>query len=93
MKRYRARPIEIEALLWVGEYADVPQEWIDRKLIVRYDAATGALFTRTLQGPSRADVGAHYLIPNLQPQPDPNKDEVYPVSRAVFVRRYEEIEP
>ena len=85
MKRYRARPIEIEALLWQGNLDDLPQEWIDQGLVISFEVDTHALFTKTLQGPSRAEVGRHYLVPNL------DEDEVYPVAVSVFERRYEEI--
>jgi hypothetical protein len=83
MKRYRAKPIEIEALLWQGDLSDVPQEWTD--YIVTYDTDTGVLFTRTLQGPAAAEPGEHYLIPNL------DEYEVYPVVASVFHRRYEAV--
>jgi hypothetical protein len=85
MKRYRARPIEIEALLWQGDLEDLPQEWLDRELVISFEVDTNALFTKTLQGPGRAEVGRHYLIPNL------DEGEVYPVRRDIFERRYEEI--
>jgi hypothetical protein len=81
MKRYRAKPIEIEALLWQGDMADLPQEWLTH--VVTYEVDTGVLFTKTLQGPAAAEPGQHYLIANL------DENEVYPVVVSVFERRYE----
>lgn len=79
-KRYRKKPVVIEAVRWTGENAPEISEFTGRdisELIVG-----GALYIATLEGVHHASVG-DFIIKGVQ-------GEFYPCKPDIFEQTYEE---
>lgn len=82
--RYRAKPLEIDAVLWTGDWDALPVEWQINPRVTRSE--NGEVILRTVQGPAIATAGEFYLVDN------PDFRETYPVPVAIFERRYEVVD-
>lgn len=81
--RYRAKPLEVEAMLWPGDFAYIPHEWVESDRL-RLEPG-GTLLIETLEGPARAKAGEHYLVRGTV-------GEFYPVRRDIFEAKYEAVQ-
>lgn len=81
--RYVARPVEIEAVLWRGILADLPEDWIASGAF--QVGARGDLIIQTVDGPGRALVEHHYVARGI-------KGEFYPIRHDIFEEKYEAVE-
>jgi len=79
--RYVAKPIEIEAVEWVGNLDALPVEW--RALDMIFFDAADHLVVRTNRGPAIARVG-DFIIRG-------RTGEFYPVDPATFHDKYEPV--
>lgn len=79
--RYRAQPVEIEAIMWRGQLADIPAHWDADAFDLDRDGE--ALIIQTLEGPARAIVGHHWVARGTA-------GEYYPIRVDVFATKYEE---
>lgn len=78
MKKYRKKPVVIEALLWTGENKDAIKNFVKQDM---YFSARGDLYICTLEGEMRAPPG-DYIIKGVN-------GEFYPCDPEVFEKTYE----
>lgn len=77
--KFRARPVEIDAVEWNGSLSDLPADWRASDMFtMRNDAS---LVVRTNRGPSFARIG-DWIIRG-------RSGEFYPVDPATFADKYE----
>ena len=81
MKKYRKKPVVIEAIEWDGRHAEELLDFLENKGIFRVD---GSLGIPTLEGVMEASVG-DYIIKGVQ-------GEFYPCKPDIFEQTYEEVE-
>lgn len=92
-KKYKTKPVVIEAIKWTGLNLDEVKEFVGEDLI--YDICDSAwevgkgrphifMEIKTLEGNMRADEG-DYIIKGL-------RGEFYPCKPDVFEKKYEEME-
>lgn len=81
--RYRSKPVEIDAVLWTGDIAAIPNEWLGDSTLMPGD--NNALVIRTLEGPAQAVPNAHYVVRGTA-------GEFYPVRRDIFEHKYTAVE-
>lgn len=79
--RYRARPLEIDAALWTGDLSSIPGKWLNEAELERDHTD---LIVPTLEGPTRAKAGQHYVVRGTA-------GEFYPVRRDIFESKYEAV--
>lgn len=82
MRKYRSKPVEIEAVQWDGKNLDelrafVPEEWRDNRI-------HQPLGIKTLEGIMTVSVG-DWIIKGTE-------GEFYPCKDSVFQRKYEDVE-
>lgn len=86
-QRYRKKPVEITAMRFDGDNADVIVQWIDREdgrhTPAAWDPASGVLSIGTLEGNMRVSVG-DYVIRGVQ-------GEYYPCKPRIFRATYEAV--
>ncbi|NRA19033.1 MAG: hypothetical protein HRU05_00990 [Oceanospirillaceae bacterium] len=82
MKKYRKKPVVIDAMLWDGtqECYDTLTSQSNRE--IRLEGK--ALVIKTLEGEMRAPVG-HYIIKGI-------KGEFYPCDPEIFAQTYESVD-
>lgn len=81
--RYRAKPLEIDAVLWTGDIACLPTSFLGYgRLIPKSD---GALVIETLEGPTKINADEHYVVRGTV-------GEFYPVRRDIFEAKYEAVD-
>lgn len=91
VKRYRKKPVEIEAVKWTGENheeindfcSDLIGENPDESGIA-YNDPEGHVIIQTLEGKVAASVG-DYIVKGV-------KGEFYPVKPDIFHETYEEVD-
>jgi hypothetical protein len=81
IQRWVSRPVEIEAVQWLGNLADMPAEW--RALDLLTIDAHGVLVIRTPEGPMRARHG-DYVVRGTA-------GEFYPVKELIFRNKYQAV--
>ena len=81
IKKYKTKPVVIEAVKWTGSNVDEVREFMSDK---KWMLNIGGLFIKTLEGDMRADEG-DYIIKGL-------RGEFYPCKPDVFEKKYEEVE-
>lgn len=83
MKKYRKKPVEVEAVLWDGttKTASDIMSWSGNKV----ESGNGLLVIHTLEGEMRATEG-DYIIKGI-------KGEFYPCKPEIFEASYEEVKP
>lgn len=75
--RYRAKPVEIEAVQWRGQFADLPAHWRSNNHL----HMTGSrLVIETPHGPASPEIG-DYVAYGVG-------GEWYPIPRAIFEFKY-----
>jgi hypothetical protein len=79
--RYRTKPVEIEAVQWLGDNLDEIADFVGDDPRVRFNEF--GLYIFTLEGRMYATVG-DYIIRGL-------RGEYYPCKPDVFVKKYEEV--
>lgn len=85
--RYKPRDYSIRAVLWRGDSAELPSDWLaSGRLTVEHD---GVLVCHTKHGPSSAPPNGEWYIAELPDRAD--ADELYPVRRDIFVAKYEPV--
>lgn len=82
VRRYVARPVEIEAIEWLGNYNDLPLSWRATDTFT-LDPETDELRVQTLDGPSTARLGDFVARGTA--------GEYYPIRRPIFAFKYEEV--
>ena len=80
-KRYRNRPVEIEAIRWEGDNYQPIKEWAHPSM-VGWSRTTGDLLVKTPEGTKRAHDG-DWIIKDVA-------GEVYPCKPNIFAATYEE---
>ena len=80
IKRYRKKPVTIEAVQWTGNNISEICKFINRD--VNHLLMSGQLYITTLEGVHRASVG-DYIIKGV-------KGEFYPCKPDIFANTYEE---
>lgn len=97
MKKYRKKPIIIEALQWTGENFDEIVEFLENRgkpegcmyllgehFYMDFNKVKGGLIIKTLEGEHIATIG-DYIIKGVQ-------GEFYPCKANIFEATYEEVE-
>lgn len=91
VKRYRKKPVEIEAIQFLGNNWEEIREWMKkyksgRKIEVIIDeyGKVKGIVIETLEGKMEAKIG-DYIVKGI-------KNEFYPVRKDIFEETYEEIE-
>src|SRR5690606_633802 len=79
VKKYRKKPVVVEAIQWTGDNTSEIMKWIGDKAYFR-----DTLYIKTLEGDHRASVG-DYIIKGI-------KGEFYPCKPDVFEKTYELVE-
>jgi hypothetical protein len=79
VKKYRKKPVVIEAIQWTGDNTSEIMKWVGDKAYFR-----DALYIKTLEGGYRAGVG-DYIIKGI-------KGEFYPCKPDIFEKTYELVE-
>lgn len=80
-KRYRKKPVEIEAEIWTGDNFEEVFEFTGRKDNVKIGFY--GLQIMTLEGPLYAEIG-DYIIQGVE-------GEFYPCKPQIFKKTYEEV--
>lgn len=80
-KKYRKKPVIIEALQWTGENIEEMDNFINCKY--GYTPYDNAIYVPTLEGEMKADIN-DYIIKGV-------KGEFYPCKPDIFNKTYEEI--
>lgn len=80
IKRYRKKPVTIEAVQWTGNNISEICKFTNRD--VNHLLMSGQLYITTLEGVHRASVG-DYIIKGV-------KGELYPCKPDIFANTYEE---
>lgn len=91
VKKYRTKPVTIEAVIFTGRYEDVISliKWSDGKIhFNQEDLLSGVglvrhLYINTLEGTMVASVN-DYIVRGLE-------GEFYPVKPSIFNKKYEEV--
>lgn len=86
VKKYRKRPIEIEAIQWNGNNIEEVNNFVDKDQLVafKYDVSNYySLIIKTLEGSHKADIG-DYIIKGV-------KGEFYPCKPDIFEMTYDEV--
>lgn len=94
-KKFRKKPVEIEAMYYVGRDRPTDEqvesgrklvEWIGAKHSAAFDSSKGPyVLIETLEGTMRATPG-DYIIKGV-------RGEFYPCRGDIFVQTYEEVSP
>lgn len=82
-RKYRKKPVIIEAKIWNGENVDSIEEWINGGFVY-YDKGKEEIGIRTLEGVMKAHKG-DYIIKGVS-------GEFYPCKPEIFHKTYEEVE-
>ena len=84
MRKYRKKPVEIEALQWTGDNRDEIWKFCSMAYF-NTDVATGdlSLMVQTLEGSMQASIG-DYIIKGV-------KDEFYPCKPDIFELTYDKV--
>jgi hypothetical protein len=80
LRRYRALPVEVDAVRWAGDLADLPDDWRELDLVT---SDNGIAVVRTLEGLSTARLGDFIVRGTV--------GELYPVKGAIFRAKYQPI--
>jgi len=87
IRKYRKKPVEIEAVVWDGKdktYLEIIDKWKpERQLTI--EPVTRKLRIHTLEGTMEANIG-DYIIKGV-------KGELYPCKPDIFEQTYEEVKP
>jgi hypothetical protein len=78
-KTFVALPVEVQAVQWTGEFADLPRHWRTKNAL---HMVGGRLIVETVHGPLPAEIG-DFLVLGVS-------NEFYPMPRATFAYRYAE---
>jgi hypothetical protein len=81
LRRYRALPVEVEAVRWAGNVDDLPHEWLELDFVT---VDEGVAVVRTLEGLSTARLG-DYIVRGVV-------GEIYPVKGPIFRAKYQPVE-
>lgn len=86
VKRYRKKPVVIEAAQFTGKNGKALLPWIQRDCVLEEDFCgdSAGIVIKTLEGDMRADPG-DYIIKGI-------KGEFYPCKPDIFAATYEEAE-
>jgi len=84
--RYQPRHYTFRAVLWRGDLADLPSEWLSSGLFTLDD---GVLICHTKHGPSAAAPNGEWYIAELPDRADTT--ELYPVRRDIFEAKYQAV--
>lgn len=76
IKKYRAKPVEIEAVEWTGDNLEEVTHFVGSNYYFN-----GVLFIESLEGDMQASIG-DYIIKGL-------RGEFYPCKPDVFHKKYE----
>ena len=76
---YRALPVEVQAVIWTGNFADLPRHWRTKNQL---HMVGDRLQVETIHGPMSPEIG-DYLVLGVA-------GEFYPMPRAIFSYRYAE---
>ena len=79
VKRYKKKPVEIEAIQFTGDNYKEVEEFVGQSLYISY----GMVAIPTLEGIMRCKVN-NYVIKGV-------RGEFYPCDREIFEETYEEI--
>lgn len=82
LKKYKKKPVVIEAIQLNGSSVDEIREWGGVK-VGYYHSTTGTLYINTLEGSMTASNG-DYIIKGVQ-------GEIYPCKPDIFQQTYEEV--
>lgn len=82
-KKYRKKPVVIDAIQYTGDNADDIERFVGRKLDAWRDGARFGLLIPTLESPHEASVG-DYILRGVQ-------GEYYPCKPDIFTATYEEV--
>ena len=83
VKRYRKKPVEVEAMVWTG--FNVIEAGCFMGGLVTQNKQSDEIYINTLEGTMRASVG-DYIIKGV-------KGEFYPCKPGIFEQTYEEVTP
>ena len=87
IKRYRKKPVEVEAVLLTEKNLEEVEDWIifstGKASSCVADKEKGELNIFTLEGVMTARAGEHYVVRGV-------KGEFYPVQKEIFEKTYEE---
>lgn len=78
---YRALPVEVQAVVWTGNFADLPRHWRTRNQL---HMVGGRLQVETVHGPMTPEIG-WFIVLGVG-------GEFYPMPPAIFSYRYEAVE-
>lgn len=79
IKRYRKKPLEIEAIRWTGNNSSSVKQFLNNKGYMSFDD----FIIPTLEGPMTCSVG-DYIIKGI-------KGEFYPCKSDIFEASYDEV--
>jgi len=87
MKKYRKKPIEVEAIQWTGHNRNEVELFAGKSLILGHDLGVflGCLEIPTLEGIMKAQAG-DWIIRGI-------KRELYPCKADIFAATYDEVKP
>ena len=80
-KKYRKKPIVVEAIQWTGDNFEEIYEFTKGNCCVHVD--TGKLIIRTLEGDMEAERGAFIIKGKI--------GEFYPCKKEIFLETYEPV--
>lgn len=84
IKKYRKKPVVIEAMKWNGSNIDELFEFCEGNCFFNKNRTNKLLFIKTLEGNHLASVG-DYIIKGV-------KGEFYPCKPDIFEQTYEEVQ-
>lgn len=85
MKRYRKKPIEVEALQWNGDNGDAIERWCPHASVIWSGASQRlVIIVSTLEGDMKANIG-DYIVKGVE-------GEFYPCRGDIFEKTYEAVE-
>lgn len=84
IKRYKKKPVVIEAVQWLGDNFEVINEWSGGQVDYKH-STTGSISVKTLEGVMWANRG-DYIIKGV-------KGEFYPCKPDIFAATYDEVKP
>lgn len=86
IKRYRKKPVVIEAIHWDGTNLNEIHEWVNGAIRTKtFIASDGEVFLEieTLEGDMRSKIGS-YIIKGV-------RGEFYPCDKEIFEETYDEV--
>lgn len=84
IKKYKKKPVTIEALQWTGENLNEVRDFVGEYLMFNYESGIPQVYLKTLEGNMHASAG-DYIIKGIY-------GEFYACKPDVFTETYEEVE-